>query len=326
MRAIHSKHLALLLGGFLSLSLPWWSQAEAGEDEPKDRLPVTGKAEAELASLNRMMTEFLPKYRIPGGAFAVARNGRIAYERGFGHADRDAREPVKPDALFRVASISKPITAVAILQLVERGKLKLDAKVFDVLGLTDPKGPDISFDERWRKVTILHLLHHAGGWDRGTSFDPMFRSSKIADVLKTKPPAGPADIIRYMLRQPLQFDPGAYAYSNFGYCLLGRVIEKVSGLPYEDYVRREVLAPLGVRRMRVGHTLLKDRARDEVRYYKADNAMVPALLGPELGQPVAVPYGGFYLEAMDSHGGWIASAADLVRFAAAFNVPDRCPS
>ena len=268
------------------------------------------------------MTDFIQKYHLPGGALAVAQDGRIVYARGFGYADRDKKEPVQPDALFRIASVTKPLTAVAVLQLVERGKLDLDDKVFDVLGLKAPRGPKAKFDDRWKKVTILHLLQHRGGWDRDKSFDPMFRSPTICEELKVEPPADQDAIIRYMLRQPLDFDPGErYAYSNFGYCLLGRVIEKVSGSGYEEYVKKEVLAPLGIRRMRLGKTLRTGRAPGEVRYYapgKGDGGH-----GAALGKPVPLPYGAWCLEAMDSHGGWIASAEDLVRFAAAFDDPEK---
>jgi N-acyl-D-amino-acid deacylase len=289
-----------------------------------EALPVTGTAHPELSGIDRVMTAFLAKHHLPGAALAVAKDGHLVYERGFGYADRDAKEPVEPDSLFRIASISKPITAVSVLQLVERGKLKLDDRVFDILGLADhvERG---RFDERWKKVTILHLLQHTGGWDRNKAFDPMFRSPTIVAELKTKPPAGAGDIIRYMVRQPLQFDPGErMAYSNFGYCLLGRVIEKVSRRRYEDYVCKEVLAPLGIHRMRIGRTLLKDRPPGEVHYYAADNSKGLAVLGPDLGKLVPRPYGCWNLEAMDSHGAWIASAGDLVRFAAAFNDPAQC--
>jgi N-acyl-D-amino-acid deacylase len=134
----------------------------------------------------------------------------------------------------------------------------------------------------------------------------------------------PEAIIRYMLRRPLDFDPGSrYAYSNFGYCLLGRVVEKVSGKSYHDYVRQEVLAPLGAHDTQLGRTLLAGRLPHEVRYDAGDRKG-NAVLGPQLGKPVPLPYGAWCLEAMDSHGGWVATAADLVRFAEAFDHPDRC--
>jgi N-acyl-D-amino-acid deacylase len=271
------------------------------------------------------MTEFLRKNpAIPGAALAVGRNGKVVYARGFGYADLDRSQPVQPDALFRIASVSKPLTAVAVLQLVERGQLRLDAKVFDVLGLRRPTENGVQFDERWRTVTIQQLLHHTGGWDRDESFDPMFMSPPICKELAVAPPAVPRDIIRYMLRRPLDFEPGTRdAYSNLGYCLLGRVIEKVSSKSYEEFVRQEVLGPLGARDARVGRTLVKDRFPREV-WYDAGGRTGRAALGPDLGKRVPLPYGVWCLEAMDSHGGWVASAADLVHFGMAFDQPRQC--
>lgn len=281
-------------------------------------LSTTGIARAELASFDELMTAFVKEQRVPGAALAVTQDGRLAYARGFGLADRQRQEAVQPTALFRIASISKPITAVAVLQLVERGKLALDAKVWDVLKLPEPS------DARWKRVTILHLLQHTGGWDRDKSGDPMFRSLLIARALRVSPPAEPQDVIRYMLGRPLDFDPGGgFAYSNFGFCLLGRVIERVSGLQYENYVRQEVLAPLGIRRMQLGKTLQTQRVAGEVAYYANKDRTAPAAVGL-IGERVPSPYGAWSLEAMDSHGGWLASAVDLVRFAAAFDVPAAC--
>ena len=163
---------------------------------------------------------------------------------------------------------------------------------------------------------MRHLLQHRGGWDREQSFDPMFRSVEIATSLGTCPPAAPNDIVRFMLSQPLDFEPGLrYAYSNFGYCLLGRVIEHASGTDYETYVRRNLLSPLGIDRMRIAKTLPSGRASGETCYYEPGSPTGPAVVGDELGVPVPQPYGAWYVEAMDAHGGWIASAVDLVRFA-----------
>ena len=83
----------------------------------------------------------------------------------------------------------------------------------------------------WKRITTRHLLQHTGGWDRDKSFDPMFRPREISRTLGVASPPGPRDILRYRLGQPFEFDPGTrYAYSNFGYCVLGRVIEKVTGV------------------------------------------------------------------------------------------------
>ena len=291
----------------------------ADDSKVPDRVIATGVEHPELASFDRLMQDFVRNQHVVGAALAVTKDSRLVYARGFGLADRDRQEAVRPDSLFRIASVSKPLTGTAIVQLVERKQLRLDANVCQLLALSNPK------DERWRRITVSHLLHHTGGWDRDKSFDPMFRSVVIAKHFNLPPPAMPEQIISYMTREPLDFDPGSrYAYSNFGYSLLGRIIERVSGLRYGQYVRRNVLAPLKIDRMQLGATLADQRAPHEVRYYTAKNRTGPAVMG-EIGKQVPVPYGAWCLEAMDSHGGWIASAVDLVRFAAAFDAPQRCP-
>jgi len=312
----------------LTLGLLVAAPGGGGEAPPapvEGEAAVTGKAIPALRPFDELMASFVAEHRVPGAALAVTRNGRLVYARGFGYADRKRRQPVQPASLFRTASISKPITAVAVLQLVERGKLKLDDKVFDILEF-EPHLPDgAKVDPRLGQITVLHLLHHTGGFDRTKSLDPMFRSVQFAQMLGVEPPAGPEHIIRTMMGRPLDFGPGErYAYSNFGYCLLGRVIEAVSNQSYETYVRKEVLAPLGIERTRTGKTLLEGRAPGEVRYYDEKGRRRKAVLGDRLGKPVATPYGSWYLEAMDSHGGWIASAVDLVRFASAFDRPSKC--
>ncbi|MEZ6062957.1 MAG: serine hydrolase domain-containing protein [Planctomycetaceae bacterium] len=179
-------------------------------------------------------------------------------------------------------------------------------------------------EARLRDITIRHLLQHRGGWDRDKSFDAMFRSVDFARQLNVSPPADQHTVIQAMLHQPLDFDPGErYAYSNFGYCLLGRVIEKLTGQPYEAYVKQHVLAPLGITSMRIGATRLDGRAEREVRYYQPGTGK--SVFADDLNEDTPWPYGAWYLEAMDSHGGWIASAVDLARFAAAFDDPDNCP-
>lgn len=285
---------------------------------------ATGRTEPELNGFDERMREFLRQHHVPGAALAVTDHGRLVLARGYGYADLATDEKVSPTSLFRIASLSKPITAVAILQLVEKGKLSLDAKVFEVLGeeFSLPEGDAI--DARLRDITIRHLLEHRGGWDRGRSFDAMFQSVRFARKVGVPPPAGARDVIRAMLDVPLDFDPGErYAYSNYGYCLLGRVIEKVTGSPYEDHVREHVLAPLGIRSMQVGATRAEGRRPGEVRYYHPDRG--PSVFAEDVGQPVPSPYGAWHLEAMDAHGGWIASAVDLARFASAFDDPASCP-
>ncbi len=264
-----------------------------------------------LASFDREIEAHMRARNTPGGAVAIVRGNRLVYARGYGLADVKRNIAAGPETLFRLASISKSITGVAVMRLVSRGKLSLDDRMVDRLKL-DPF-PGKSIDSRMEQITVRQLLQHTAGWDREKDFDPMFRHREIAEETKSKPPVPVETIIRYMLGRKLDFDPGTrYAYSNFGYAVVGRIVERVSGVTYEEFVKREVLAPAGITRMRIGASL----------YYQADDGVTHSLWGDE---EVAWPDGGFYLEAMDAHGGWIGSAVDLARFAAALHDPKSSP-
>lgn len=262
---------------------------------------------------------------VPGGALAVVKDRRLVFAKGYGWADREKQIPATPTSLFRIASISKPITAVGVLKLVEEGRLSLEAKAFDIVRAEPLLKDGAKMDPRLARITVRQLLDHTAGWDRNKSFDPMFRATRIAEATGTATLAKPAAVIRYMLGKPLDFDPGQrYAYSNFGYCVLGRIIEVISGQPYEKFMQRHVLAPAGIRRMRIGATLDGRQSKNEVRYYTKDEKLTDNIF-PDGPRRVTWPYGGFHLEAMDAHGGWIASALDLARFAAALDDPKASP-
>lgn len=307
---MHRRHFLAASG--LAIASTRWSISGAGGDHA-------------LASFDREVEGFMTARKVPGGALAVAKDGRLVYARGYGWADVEKQTPVEATSLFRIASISKPFTGVAVLQLVEQGKLTLDTRVVDVLPHKAVIPAGAKADPRWQQVTIRQCLQHTGGWDRDKSFDPMFRSRLISAATTTPPPASADAVIKFMLGQPLDFDPGTrYAYSNFGYCLLGRVIEQLAHKPYEQFVKDSVLAPSGIKAMRLGRTPEAQRAAGEVRYYTPENAMADNVF-PGTTLRVPSPYGGFHLEAMDSHGGWLASAVDLARFAVALRDPAKCP-
>jgi N-acyl-D-amino-acid deacylase len=291
-------------------------------DAKAEKPPRTGADDADLIAFDEMMERFLEDNEVPGGALAVAKDGRLVYARGFGYADPSVKTPVAPRARFRIASISKPITAAAILRLVEQGKLKLDDPAFERLKVNPPAGSEE--DPRLRQITIRHLLQHTGGFDRKKSGDPMFEPFKIAAALKVPVPPQPRDVIHYMLGRKLDFDPGSeYAYSNFGYTVLGRIIEEVGGRDYQAFVRAEVLAPLHLADTQLGRTL--ERARREVKYFDPKGRTGTAVFGPQKGRPVPLPYGVWQLESLDAVGGWISSAPDLVRFASSLHDPSQCP-
>ena len=261
----------------------------------------------ELSVLDQTMKDFMLSRKVSAGSLAITYNSRLVFARGYtwSKADLPATEPT---SLFRIASLSKPITSAGILKLVEDNQISLDDIVIEILPFRAPEGeiPDPNLET----ITILHLLEHLGGWDRGKTFDPMFADKKISKALGVPLPVTQADIITFMNGQPLQYEPGTkYTYSNYGYCLLGRVIEEKTDLSYAEYIKKNILSPLGITRMQIGHSKLEDRVSDEVTYESKDES----------------PYGTFNLENMDSHGGWLASAPDLVRFATAFDNAAHCP-
>jgi N-acyl-D-amino-acid deacylase len=297
--------LLVLAVAFALTACPSCQSSGDGDGDPDG---VTPKE-----SFAKVIPALMSKWNIPGGAVALARNDAIVMSEAYGMADTSGSVPVTTASLFRLASLSKPVTSAAVLKLNEAGLLDLDARVFDILtGIEPPTGSTV--DPRLASVTVLDLLRHSGGWDRDLSFDPMFRSREIAAVFGTPPPADAASIIRYMMGQPLDHDPGTkYAYSNYGYCLLGRIIEKVSGQAYETYVRAAVLDPAGASGMRLGRSLAADRAEGEVTYYDYAGAPQAVSVFAAGTEYVPWPYGGFAIEPMDAHGGWLASAADLLR-------------
>jgi N-acyl-D-amino-acid deacylase len=287
-----------------------------------------GHQDARLRAYDALMNRFMEEHRPPGAALAVTYHGRLVYARGFGHADLEKHEPVAPTSLFRIASISKPFTATAVMRLVEQRKLRLDDRVFSILKLKPHLEPGARVDPRLHDIQVLHCLQHTAGWDRNKSWDPMGAEAaeQVARALHVRLPIHPRQIIEVAMGKPLDFAAGeSYAYSNFGYCVLGRVIEAASGKPYHEFVSHEILAPLGIQRMRLGRNLLDERARGEVKYYDAKQRTGRAISGPQIGKQVPLPYGVECIETMDANGGWIASAVDLVRLAVAFDDPSKCP-
>lgn len=232
-------------------------------------------------------------------------------------ADHVTQLPVTPASRFRIASLSKPLTAVAVLKLVDDGKLSLDDKMVDLLGLVhkeDYRDPRISL------ITVRQLLQHYAGWDRERTGDPMFQARKIADELGVDSPPSKMQIRQSVLQRRLDNHPGGkYAYSNFGYLILGQIIEEVSGQTYVEYVQANLLKPLGLNSFQLGRTLPAERLRNEVSYY-ARGKKWDSVFASNPEAKVRPPYGGFCLEAMDAHGGWVATASDLALFASAVDL------
>lgn len=251
--------------------------------------PVNGEALPGLEIFDKVMIKFIEKHDIPGGSLAVSFKGRLILAKGYGNADFSVikKIPAHPKNRFRFASLSKPLTATAIMSLIEEGKFSLNSRLVPLL-LGDP--PQKINDKRIEQITIQHLLEHRGGSDRGVRNDPMFSE---------KPPC-PGNLAGFFGGK-LDFTPGEkYAYSNLGYCLLGRVIERVSGKSYEVFIRERILRPVGANSLEIGE--LKETKPDEASYFQNSS------------EGKRTPYGSFDMKSLDSCGGWIGSSVDYLKF------------
>jgi CubicO group peptidase (beta-lactamase class C family) len=288
------KRLALVAaasGVIPTVLRPW--RVFAGEPETL-HLPT----EAEAAAIAEIARQTMDRSNVPGLSVSVALHGRFVFQQGYGVADKASGEAVTPLSLFRIASVSKPITSVTIFSLIQQGRLALNDSIFGAGGILkgDYAAFGIARPEWVAKITIHHLLTHTcGGWDNTGKVQP--------DPMFSRPALHHRELITWVLRElPLEYEPGThYAYSNFGFCVLGRVIEKITGQPYAEYAKEAVLAKCGVTDMRIGGNTLAQRAPGEVVYYGQQG------MGAD-------PYG-INVTRMDSHGGWIATPSDLVRFA-----------
>lgn len=270
----------------------------------------------ETAPVDSLIVEFLRRNRINGASVAVTYKGKLVYAKGFGWANKEENIPVTPENLFRIASVSKLITATTIMKLVENEKLSLDDKVFGTEGILSSY-TNYS-DKRVEDITIKQLLEHTAGWNHRKG-DPVFNTLYIARKQNIDPPAKIEDIINYTLDKRLDWSPGVrYCYSNFGYVVLGKIIEEVTDMEYEEYVQFALLHPLGIYDMHIGHSFQDEKFENEVSYY--DNGrtqMVWSFDGTK--ELVPVMYGGNHMEVLGAAGGWVASAPELAKLLAAID-------
>jgi CubicO group peptidase (beta-lactamase class C family) len=240
--------------------------------------------------IGQSVGEFRRQYRVPAMSIALSRAGRFVYDHAAGMADHSHLTQAQQDSLFRIADLSKPITAVAIFSLIESGKLNLSDKVFGASGIFGTRYGKPPYKQYVGDITVDDLLTHtAGGWPADNS-DPMLHNNGW-DLAKL--------IASTIENVPLTAQPGTrWIYSNFGYCLLGRVIEQVSHQSYEGYVQSNILSPCGITAMQIARNSERQRAPNEVVY---------------IGQYSENPYK-ININRMDAADGWIASSTQLVQF------------
>jgi CubicO group peptidase (beta-lactamase class C family) len=322
--------LLVLVFFFWEIGLIISGKGAGGSEQNKVSAGFTSNLRNQFSSfessekLDETILSFQKKWGIKGMSVAITKDGRLVYAKGFGYANKEAGETVEPGHLFRIASVSKLITAITIMHLTEEGMLELDDHVFGPGGiLNDPQYLNYT-DPRVEQITVRQLLTHTGGWSR-RSGDPMFTPHIIARKMDVDLPVDCETIIRYTLRKKLNYTPGTrYSYSNLGYVILGKVIEKVTGIGYEDYVKIAILNPLGIYDMHLGNSYPEEKAVNEVIYYEAFKS-AKVLAYDTHKDFVPKTYGGSDIKTLGAAGGWIASPAEMLKLVVAVDGFDTKP-
>lgn len=211
-------------------------------------------AQAGIIAIDQMIYPFIEKYGIPAASYAIGKNSleNIVYKNASGFANVEAKERVTPNSMFRLASMTKQHTSIAIMTLIQQGKMGIDDLVFGPAGLLKASFPTVG--PMSAKVTVKHLLEHTAGY----TGDPMFTSTYSGYSLDQR--------IQVMLNSA-QTEPGTkYYYYNMGYATLGKIIEVISGKDYETYLK-EIYAPLGLTHMRLSSSSASSVPTDEAVCY-----------------------------------------------------------
>lgn len=335
MRAVYKRILILLSLSLCVITccrihyLRYLPQEEAPEpiDTPQGLHLIISNNDSDLEETRRMETSierFMAQWEIEGASLAIMKNGHLLYSKGFGKANRETGEPMEVRHIFRIASLSKLITATGIMKLCESGRLSLNDRVFGPEGILNDSLFLHIRDKRMLKITVEHLLRHQGGFSIRAG-DPLFCMPNVARQLGKPLPLTLDDMVQYASSSRLRYEPGSSnIYSNLGYVILSKVIEKVSGLPYETYMQDSILHPIGCTDMHIGYSSLEKRFPNEVHYYEPSDA---ELTESALGGGAMVPksYGGSDLQVLSGAGGWVASPTELMRFITAIDDQDCKP-
>jgi CubicO group peptidase (beta-lactamase class C family) len=324
-------------------------------------LPVTGYPVPELVIFDDLMQFYMGNNDLSAGILAISKDGRVVYQRGFGYA-WNGTDPLPENTPMRLASVEKPHTAAVIRHLASYGVFSLSDFVFDVgqplrVGQRALLDASSSSSPYWPyngvfgtpnyldDVTINDLLIHRGGWDRGQAPDPFGILYTIGNATGTYPASPPkrADIVRYMMTQPMQFDPSAPVecnkdpngvclytpqpcycdpYSNYGYMLLSLIIEQETGQPHTDMIRQYVSNPdiwVPSTEIFLGKDFRGQQNQREPLYVATGddcrNLNDPYnIYFPWDDQFVPCPYGGLLMEKKTGEGSLVGSAAPLMMF------------
>ena len=281
----------------------------------------SGPIVPELAPLESAMTNYLAAHQFEAGTLALMHGGKLVFRQGYGWRDPNLTAVIHPDNLFRLASVSKMLTESAIYKLVDAGKITLNTLAYSYLGIP-PWGGALG-DSRINTITIQNLLDHKGGWDSAISpvGDPVFRTIQISTEVGLAYPAAPTNVISWMFSKPLDHAPGTtYAYSNLGYQILGRAIEKASGKSYINYIQQDLMGSAAISNALGFTNVIQSRSRPsdlapwEIWYTEPTPYLGSSAVDFPTNMVVRDVDGGLYYESFDSFGGVSASAIGLCHY------------
>ena len=291
-----------------------------------DTLTNAMSSQPELHAMDSIMQRYLKRWEIHGAQLAISRHDSLLYARGFGYADKDRQIPMEPSYIMRMASVSKLVTATGIMKLRDMGKIRLSDKVFGPKGiLNDTFYVNSIRDKRYFDITVEQLLRHKAGFTNYAG-DAIFSTRYIMQQNHLTTPPDHRTLLRIVLRRHLGYTPGtAQRYCNIGYTLLSLIIEKRTGMSYENFMQRHVLNPAGCYDFHIAGNYLKDRRPNETVYYMHSSS-VPVPEFNNSGRMVVRCYGENDITTALGAGAWVASAAELCRLVASIDgdrtIPD----
>ena len=295
------NHLIGVTLGLLLLSTSCKSRNAAWSD----LLAKQMKRDSPLNSLDSSMHAFIMDYHIPAVSITAAKDGGIIYSHAFGMANLSTGEEARHESLFRMVGTSTTITSLAIRELVGQGKISYESKVFgegSILGTNCGNKPNRSL---LAEITIADLLNHTSGAWAGE--EDMILDNDFRGLFSSKDTA----LSRILDNTVIKVHPGStFGFSYTGYFILGRVIEKITGMPYEKWVKENILQPCGIADMEVEDDSLPNLL--EVAHYRD-------LVWPRYNGDIDEK---LYLSRADAALGWIASSSDLVKLMVKFGNAD----
>ncbi len=317
----------ILLLSIISSSLVGCTTTKSNNATPKEKrqqVSINNLITNDMSDIDgcekfdRSIEYFIRRWELTGASFALMRNDSLIYAKGYGYSNLKDSVKCEVNNIFRIASASKLITATAIMKLVEEGRLSLQSQVFGAEGILNDS---LFLDLRAKNLELIeveHLLRHTAGFSSPHG-DPAFSNYNVARYLDKELPLTMDDMVLYATKNRLKTRPGgSYDYSNLGYIVLSKVIEKVSGVSYESFVQDSLLKPIGCYDIHIGRNFSHHHKSNEVDYYEVKEAE-PVEAYDGSGLMTMKSNGGNNVTLLSGAGGWVASPVELLRFVASID-------